>query len=95
VANQSVSSSSTDNVASYSVSTSALTSIATATTDLPTGPISVAEDSTGGYLMAVDYNGDPNFQVFTMSSGTLTSVLTGASGTNTDSFGAIAVAALP
>jgi 6-phosphogluconolactonase (cycloisomerase 2 family) len=92
VANQSVSSSSTDNIASFSVATTALTSIATATAG-PTGQIRLAEDSTGSYLLAVDFAGNPDLQAYTMSSGTLTSALTGATGT--DPVGAIAIAALP
>ena len=92
IANQAVSGSSTDNIASFSVSSNSLTYIATATAG-PAGQIRLAEDSTGSYLLAVDLAGNPDLQAFTMSSGTLTSVLTGATGT--DPVGAIAVAALP
>jgi hypothetical protein len=92
IANQAVSGASTDNIASFSVSSNSLTYIATATAG-PVGQIGIAEDSTGGYLMAVDNAGSPDLQVFTMSSGTLTSVL--SVNTGTDPVGAIAIAALP
>ncbi len=94
VANGSVLNSSTDNIASFSVSTGSLTYIATATAG-PTGKMGLAEDSTGGYLMAVDYAGSPDLQIFTMSSGTLTSVASVATTNQTTAAGPIAIAALP
>jgi 6-phosphogluconolactonase len=92
VANEAVSGISTGNIASFSVSTSSLTPITTATAG-PSGQIRLAEDSTGGYLLAVDFAGNPDLQIFTMSSGTLTSVL--STNTGTDPVGAIAIAAAP
>jgi 6-phosphogluconolactonase (cycloisomerase 2 family) len=94
VGNQAVSgsSSSTDNIASFSVTTAALTPITTATAG-PKGPIALAVDSTGSYLMAVDSAGSPDLQIYTMSAGTLTPVLTSTTGT--DPVQAVAVAAAP
>jgi 6-phosphogluconolactonase (cycloisomerase 2 family) len=92
VANEAVSGSSTGNIASFSVSTTALTSIATVAAG-PAGQIGLAEDSTGSFLLAVDFAGNPDLQAYTMSSGTLTSVLTASTGT--DPVGAIAIAAAP
>jgi uncharacterized protein YaiE (UPF0345 family) len=51
----------------------------------------MAEDSTGTYLLGVYFNGNPDLQAFTMSSGTLNSVGTGPTGTGT--VGAAAIAA--
>jgi len=92
VANQSVSGSSTGNIASFSVSATSLTSISTVAAG-PSGQLGLAEDSTGSYLLAVDVAGNPDLEAFTMSSGTLTSVLTVATGT--DPAGAGAIAAVP
>jgi hypothetical protein len=50
-------------------------------------------DSTGNYLMAVDSAGSPDLDAYTMSSGTLTSALTGTTGT--DPVQAVAIAAAP
>lgn len=91
-ANEAVSGSSTSNIASFSVSSNSLTYITTATAG-PSGQISLAEDSTGGYLLAVDSAGNPDLEIFTMSSGTLTSVL--STNTGTDPVGAVAIAAVP
>ena len=92
VANQSVSGGSTGNIASFSVSSTALTSI-TSSTAGPTGRIDLAEDSTGSFLLAVDFAGNPDLEAYTMSSGTLTSTLTVPTGT--DPVGAVAIAAAP
>jgi len=92
VGNQSVSGKSTDNIASFSVTTTALTSISTATTG-PTGPLAMAADSTGDYLMAVDFEGSPDLQIYTMSAGTLSSAFTSTTGT--DPVQAVAIAAAP
>jgi hypothetical protein len=94
VANGTVSGSSTGNIASFSVSTTKLTSIATANAG-PSGQLGLAEDSTGGYLLAVDFAGNPDLQAYTMNSGTLTSVLTVSTGTGSGSNGAAAIAAAP
>jgi hypothetical protein len=74
------------------VTTSSLTSIGTVAAG-PTGQIGLAEDSTDSYVLAVDFSGDPDLEAYTMSAGVLTSVLTGATGT--DPVGAIAIAAVP
>jgi 6-phosphogluconolactonase (cycloisomerase 2 family) len=92
VANGSVSGSSTGNIAGFSVSATSLTSIGTATAGA-SGHLSLAEDSTGSFLLAVDFAGSPDLEAYTMSSGTLTSVLTDSTGT--DPVGAIAIAAAP
>lgn len=92
VANQSVSGSSTGNIAAFSVTTSSLTSIGTVAAG-PSGRIGLAEDSTDSYVFAVDFSGNPDFEAYTMSSGALTSVLTAATGT--DPVGVIAIAAAP
>lgn len=92
VANRAVGSSSTGNISSYSVATTGLTFIATATAG-PTGLLGIAEDSTGGYLLATDAAGNPDLEAYTISSGTLTSVLSTTTGT--DPTGAIAIAAAP
>jgi 6-phosphogluconolactonase (cycloisomerase 2 family) len=92
IANKAVSGSSDGNVASFSVSTTALSLISTATAG-PAGQLSLAEDSTGGFLLAVDFAGNPDLEAYTMSSGTLTSALTGTTGT--DPVGALAIVAAP
>jgi lactonase family protein with 7-bladed beta-propeller len=93
VANESVSNSSTGNIAGFSVSTTSLTSIGAAVAAGPSGQMGLAEDSTGSYLLAVDSAGGPDLEAYTMSSGTLTSVLSVATGT--DPVGAVAIAAAP
>jgi hypothetical protein len=92
VANGTVSSSSTGNISSFSVSSTGLTFIATATAGT-SGQLGLAEDSNGNYLLAVDKAGSPDLQIYTMSSGTLTSTLTSTTGT--DPVGAVAIAAAP
>lgn len=92
IANQSVSGSSTDNITGFSVTATALSQIGT-TTAGPTGQIGLAEDSTSGYVLAVDIVGSPDLQAYSLSSGALTSVFTGSTGT--DPVGAVAVAAAP
>jgi len=92
VANQAVSSSSDDNITGFLVSTSSLSTIGT-TVAGPTGLLGLAQDSTGNYALAVDFAGNPDLQAYTMSSGTLTSVLTNSTGT--DPVGAVGIAALP
>jgi 6-phosphogluconolactonase len=92
VANRSVTNSTTANIAGFSVSTTSLTSIGSVAAG-PAGSIALAEDSTGSFLLAVDFAGNPDLQAYSMSSGTLTSALTGTTGT--DPVGAIAIAAAP
>jgi len=92
VANQSVSGSAYGNIASYSVATSGLTSVGSVAAGA-TGLIGLAEDSTSTFLLAVDFAGSPDLEAYTMSAGTLTSVLTSTTGT--DPVGAAAIAAAP
>jgi 6-phosphogluconolactonase len=92
VANRSVTNSTTGNIAGFSVSTTSLTSIGSVAAG-PAGAIALAEDSTGSFLLAVDFAGDPDLEAYSMSSGTLTSALTGSTGT--DPVGAVAIAAAP
>jgi 6-phosphogluconolactonase (cycloisomerase 2 family) len=92
VANETVSGSSDGNIAGFSVTSTALTSIGTVAAG-PSGQLGLAEDSTGSYLLAVDFAGNPDLEAYTMSSGTLTSTLSAATGT--DAVGAIAVVAVP
>jgi 6-phosphogluconolactonase (cycloisomerase 2 family) len=92
VANQAVSNSSASNIAGFSVTSTALTSIGTVAAG-NSGRIGLAEDSTSSYILAVDFSGNPDLEAYTMSAGTLTSVLSVATGT--DPVGAIAIAAAP
>jgi 6-phosphogluconolactonase (cycloisomerase 2 family) len=92
VANGSVSGSSTGNISSFSVSSSGLTLIGTVAAG-SSGQLGLAEDSTGSYLLAVDFTGNPDLEAYTMSSGTLTSALTGATGSG--AVGATAIVAAP
>jgi 6-phosphogluconolactonase (cycloisomerase 2 family) len=92
VGNESVSNSSNENIAGFSVSTSSLSSVGTVDAG-PTGQIGLAEDSTGGYLLAIDFGGGPDLDIFTISSGSLTSVLTSTTGT--DPVGAVGIVAAP
>jgi hypothetical protein len=92
VANQSVSGSAKGNIEEFSVTTSSLSAVG-ATAAGPTGRLGLAEDSTGSYLLAVDFAGNPDLQAYTMSSGALTSAVTDPTGT--DPVGAIGIAAAP
>jgi 6-phosphogluconolactonase (cycloisomerase 2 family) len=96
VANRTVSGSSTGNIAAFYVSTSGSTSTLTPLGSPVTAganPISMAQDSTGNYLLVVNFGGNPDLQGYTFSSGTLTSALTSATGSGTQQ--AIAIAAAP
>jgi DNA-binding beta-propeller fold protein YncE len=92
VANGTVSGSSDGNITSFSVTTSLLTSVGSIAAGT-SGQLGLAEDSSGTYLLAVDLAGSPDLQIYTMSSGTLTSAKTISTGT--DPVGAIAIAAAP
>jgi len=92
VANGSVSGSSTGNITSFSVTATSLTFIGSSTAGT-SGPLGLAEDSSGNYLLAVDKAGSPDLQVYTMSSGTLTSAFTSTTGS--DPVGAVAIVAAP
>ncbi|HEY1805425.1 MAG TPA: hypothetical protein VGG45_13200 [Terracidiphilus sp.] len=61
-------------------------------------PVSLAQDSTGNFVLAVatggtTSSGNPDLEAYTMSSGALTATIQSATGT--DPVGALAVAALP
>jgi 6-phosphogluconolactonase (cycloisomerase 2 family) len=92
VANRSISGSSSANIAEFSVTSTALTSIGTVGAG-PQGQIGLAEDSLGHFVLAVDQAGGPDLDAYTLSSGTLTSAI--QSSTGADPVGAVAVAALP
>jgi hypothetical protein len=92
VANQSVSGSSDGNIQGFSVSTASLTSLASVAAG-PTGRMSLAEDSTGSFILATDFAGDPDLKAYSISAGTLTSVLSDPTGT--DPVGAVGIAAVP
>jgi 6-phosphogluconolactonase (cycloisomerase 2 family) len=92
VANQSVSGSSDGNIVGFSVSTTSLTSTGSAAAG-PTGRMGLAEDSTGSFILAVDFAGNPDLEAYSMSAGMLTSVLSDPTGT--DPVGAVGVAAVP
>jgi 6-phosphogluconolactonase (cycloisomerase 2 family) len=92
VANRSISGSSSANIAEFSVTPTALTSIGTVAAG-PQGQIGLAEDALSHFVLAVNLAGGPDLDAYTLSSGALTSALTSATGT--DPVGAVAVAALP
>jgi 6-phosphogluconolactonase (cycloisomerase 2 family) len=92
VANESVSGSSDGNIAGFSVSTASLTSLASVAAG-PTGRMSLAEDSTGSFILAVDFAGNPDLKAYSISAGTLTSVLSDPTGT--DPVGAVGIATVP
>jgi 6-phosphogluconolactonase len=58
--------------------------------DLPSG---LAEDSQNNFVLVTDSGGNPDLEAYTMSSGTLTSVLTSATGT--DPVTAVGIVAVP
>jgi hypothetical protein len=96
VANEAVGGSAVGNIASFTVTaggtasapTYTIASIGTAVAG--TAPWALAADSSGNFLLTVN-SGGPDLQGYTMSAGTLTSVLTGATGT--DPVQAIAIVA--
>lgn len=99
VANRTVSGSGNGNIAGFSVTTSGTTVGLTAlSTTATTGasPQSMAAESKGNYLLAVDFGGNPDLEAYTFDTttpGKLNSGITGATGT--DPVEASAVAALP
>ena len=96
VANRTVSGSSTGNIAAYAVTTSGTTSTLTALGSAVAAgitPLGMTQDNTGNYLLVVNSGGSPDLGAYTMSSGALTSALTGATGT--DPVQASAIAAAP
>lgn len=99
VANRTVSGSSNGNIAGFSVTSSGTTVGLTAlSTTATTGanPQSMAEESKGNYLLAVDFGGNPDLEAYTFDTttpGKLNAGVTGATGT--DPVQATAIAALP
>ncbi|MGH9589863.1 MAG: hypothetical protein ACRD25_05680 [Terracidiphilus sp.] len=69
--------------------------VATAGSSVSAGtvPSGLAEDNQGTYVLAINSGGGPDLNAYTMSNGTLTSALTGNTGT--DPVQASAIAALP
>ncbi|MGD0891550.1 MAG: hypothetical protein ABR923_08450 [Terracidiphilus sp.] len=99
VANEAVGNSSTGNIASFSLTAGGTTSApmfdiaSIGTAAAGTSPLALAADSSGNFLLTVNSGGSPDLQGYTMSAGTLTSVLTGATGT--DPVEAISIVAAP
>jgi 6-phosphogluconolactonase len=87
VANQAVSGSSTGNIASFTLTSTGTTSApaytvkSIGTVGAGSTPLSLAADSSGNFLLTVN-SGGPDLEGYTMSSGSLTSVLTGPTGTD-------------
>jgi 6-phosphogluconolactonase (cycloisomerase 2 family) len=98
VANSAVSGSSTGNITAFSLSTTSspysLSSLGAVSAGSQT--TALAEDSTGSYLLAVNYGGSPDLSAFTFdttTAGTLDAGPTAATGT--DPVGAWAIVAAP
>ncbi|HUA97534.1 MAG TPA: beta-propeller fold lactonase family protein [Terracidiphilus sp.] len=99
VANRTVSGSSDGNIKGFEVATSGSSySLTALSTTVTTGiePESLAADSDGSYLLAVDFGGSPDLEAYTFDSttaGQLDSAFTAATGT--DPAEAVAIAAAP
>jgi len=96
IANHTVSGSSTGTIAGYTINSSGGTYTLTgfnAAVAAGITPIGLTQDSTGNYLLAIDFGGSPDLVAYTMNAGTLTSAITAATGT--DPVGAVAIAAAP
>jgi 6-phosphogluconolactonase (cycloisomerase 2 family) len=99
VANRTVSGSTTGSINGFALTSTGTTYTLTAlTTTASTGiyPVSLAQDATGNYLLAVDSGGSPDLEAYTFDSttaGKLDSAFTSTTGT--DPVGAIAIAAAP
>jgi 6-phosphogluconolactonase (cycloisomerase 2 family) len=96
VANRTVSGSSNGSIAAYALTTSGTTSTLTAmgsTIAAGITPLGITQDNTGNYMLVVNSGGNPDLTAYTMSSGSLTSALTSATGT--DPVQASAIAAAP
>jgi 6-phosphogluconolactonase (cycloisomerase 2 family) len=87
VANEAVGGSSTGNIASFSLTSTGTTTApaytvkSLGTVGAGTTPLSLAAESKGNFLLVVN-SGTPDLEAYTMSAGSLTSVLTGATGTD-------------
>ena len=99
VANRTVSGSTTGNICGFALTSTGTTYTLTAlttTASAGTYPVSLAQDATGNYVLAVDSGGGPDLEAYTFDSttaGKLDSAFT--SSTGTDPVGAIAIAAAP
>jgi 6-phosphogluconolactonase (cycloisomerase 2 family) len=99
VANRTVTGSTAGNICGFALTSTGTTYTLTAlTTTASTGiyPVSLAQDATGNYLLAVDSGGSPDLEAYTFDSttaGKLDSAFTSTTGT--DPVGAIAIAAAP
>jgi 6-phosphogluconolactonase (cycloisomerase 2 family) len=97
VANEAVSGSTTGNIASFTLTSAGTTAAPAYTVTLlgtvgaGTTPLGLAADSTGNFLLVVN-SGGPDLEGYTMSAGSLTSVLTGATGTDPVSASSIVAA---
>ncbi len=96
VANRAVSGSNNGNITAFAITTtgtaSSLTAVTNGTISAGVGTIGLAEDSTGTYVLAVNFGGSPDLSAFTIgTSGALTSYATGATGS--DPVEAVAIAA--
>jgi WD40 repeat protein len=80
-------------ITGYSVATSALTQIGSGTIATGTEPYSLAEDSTGGYVLAVSNLGNPLFSAYTFDA--TTPGLLDASATGSTISNPIAIVAMP
>jgi 6-phosphogluconolactonase (cycloisomerase 2 family) len=99
VANRTVSGNITGNIAGFAVTTSGTTYSLTALSSTASAgitPVSMAQDSTGNYMLVVNSGGNPDLQAFTFDSttaGKLDTAITSATGT--DPVQASAIAAVP
>jgi 6-phosphogluconolactonase (cycloisomerase 2 family) len=98
VANIAVSGSSNGNISGFSLNVSGSTYTLSAVNTVTTGLLTygLAEDSTGSYLLAVNYNGSPDLNTFTFDSTTTGQLDAGpTAATGTDPSGATAIVAAP
>jgi 6-phosphogluconolactonase (cycloisomerase 2 family) len=99
VANRSVSNSTTGNISGFALTSTGTTytlTVLTTTAAAGTYPVSLAQDATGNYVLAVDSGGGPDLEAYTFdatTAGKLDSAFN--SNTGTDPVGAIAIAAAP
>lgn len=98
VANRTITGSTTGNITGFALTSTGITYTLTALTTTAAGtyPVSLAQDATGNYVLAVDSGGNPDLEAYTFDSktaGKLDSAFTSTTGT--DPVGAIAVAAAP
>jgi hypothetical protein len=98
VANRTVSGSSTGSIAGFVVTTSGTTSTLTAlnsTVSAGINPVGLTQESTGNYLLVVNFGGSPDLEAYSFDSttaGKLDSALTSATGSDPVQAGSIAAA---